>query len=84
MPTRRKLLFYTCVDYPYLDGCSVHRDEPSGIYQISLTSNSSDCVYKRDVYCDMDTDGGGWTVSCVTNKTKLIIMTCLTYDTLTK
>jgi len=39
------------------DCCDVPADSTSGIYRIY--PNNSDVI---DVYCDMDTDGGGWTV----------------------
>lgn len=37
-----------------------NRTSTSGVYKIH-----SECRDKVSVYCDMDTDGGGWTVSNV-------------------
>ena len=59
------IYIYTCShsqDNPVLMGCSEDMGKPSGVYEISTTANSSD-ILRNVVYCDMDTDGGGWTVS---------------------
>ena len=45
-------------------GCTADIGKPSGVYQINPQANMSDIV-RKDVYCDMDTDGGGWTVSYI-------------------
>ncbi|WAR29064.1 FCN1-like protein [Mya arenaria] len=46
---------------PYADCSEVHKahpDLPSSIYTITLWNTNS----RAEVVCDMDTDGGGWTV----------------------
>ncbi|WAR29182.1 ANGP2-like protein, partial [Mya arenaria] len=50
-----------CGEPAYADCSEVHKahpDFPSSIYTITLWNTSS----RAEVVCDMDTDGGGWTV----------------------
>jgi hypothetical protein len=38
----------------------------SGVYNINLDPDGA-APELHEVYCDMDTDGGGWTVRCYNN-----------------
>lgn len=44
------------------DDCSAVSRNQSGIYAVNLALNGDLPIY-TDVYCDMERNGGGWTVS---------------------
>ena len=48
-----------------LNGCRINSNRESGIYPINPTRSIADCNKWTDVYCNMNTDGEGWTVSCL-------------------
>ena len=68
------LYFYLVL---HLKDCSdlKNKHSKSGVYRIY-----PDKVKSFKVYCDMDTDGGSWTVSIMLNHLKFIVIWTLMED----